>query len=320
MGAVSNVLRRFGIHPAMGWPIDWRRECRMLRRWYLRWWYLHLPLACAIVLAGCSTGKPHVDWQDPSIVFPNRTGSVERAGVFVGIGKGFPGLCPGADYDAKTQQAWVSADRETALLLNDTGVAAGTVANTQAAMLAYNQRLPDDGSGLMTLGFSGHGTLRDRPVNADTLGAKEGGLCFADKVWWASEIAAWVTANFKPCRIEYFADCCHAESNWRAFGAAVTFGYVDNPKGPVTIKLDAPRGWGGQMIQWAGCRQNAYSYGTDPDGGTWTQTIDGVIKLRPNHTRTNLYQAARWLMPTNQVPAWTVYNASSNFIHGVVFQ
>ena len=62
MGAVSNILGRFGIHPAMGWPINWRRECRMLR-----WWYL--PLAC--LLAGCSTGKPHVDWDssEPAWIF-----------------------------------------------------------------------------------------------------------------------------------------------------------------------------------------------------------------------------------------------------------
>ena len=34
----------------------------------LRWWYL--PTACAL-LAGCSTGKPHVDWDssDPAWIF-----------------------------------------------------------------------------------------------------------------------------------------------------------------------------------------------------------------------------------------------------------
>jgi hypothetical protein len=275
-------------------------------------------LAC--LLAGCSTTGNNIPAPDPAIPVPVLTGTVERAGVFVGIGGGMAGDCPGAEFDAKTQQAWVSADRETTLLLNDTGAQAGTVANAQAAMLAKNLRMPDDGSGLLTLGFSGHGALRDRPIDADTLGAKEGGLCFADKVWWASEIAAWVKANLKPCRIEYFADCCHAENNWRAFGSAMTFGWIENPRGPVTIRLDAPIDWQGQMAQWAGCRQNTYSYGTDEDGGTWTQAIDAVIKVRPGHQRFDLFRASAHRMPTNQTPAWTTYNASSNFIHGVVFR
>jgi hypothetical protein len=241
---------------------------------------------------------------------------IVACGVFAGIGMGMAGACPGAEFDAKTQQAWVSADRPTTLLLNKSG----TIAAAKAAMLAYNRRLPDDGSGLMTLGFSGHGTLRDRPVNADTLGAKEGGLCFYDQVWWGSEIAAWVKANLKPCRIEYFADCCHAESNWRALGAAVTFGWVENPRGPVVIKLDAPTDWPGQMAQFAGCRQSTYSYGTADNGGTWTQTLDGVNKLRPNHRRVDLFIAALWLMPANQIPVFTAHNASSNFVTGVVFR
>jgi hypothetical protein len=283
-----------------------------MERWLFGMWASVLFQGTLLVISCSTTGSTPTP--DPAPVAD--TTPIAAAGVFVGIGGGMAGDCPGAEFDSRTQQGWVSANRPTALLLNT----AGTIAAAQAKMLAYNRRLPDDGSGLLTLGFSGHGTLRTRAVNAATLGPKEGGLCFYDRVWWASEIAEWVRVNLKPCRIEYFADCCHAENNWRAFGAAVTFGWVENPRGPVVIRLDAPRGWGGQMIQWAGCRQNAYSYGTDPDGGTWTQTLDGVNRLRPGHTRTNLYQAAWWLMPTNQTPAWTTYNASSNFVHGVVFR
>ena len=62
-------------------------------------------LAC--LLAGCSTGKPHVNYEDPAIVFPTRTGSIERAGLFTGVlstGKyssyDYESLyCPGADVD-----------------------------------------------------------------------------------------------------------------------------------------------------------------------------------------------------------------------------
>jgi hypothetical protein len=144
-------------------------------------------------------------------------------------------------------------------------------------------------------------------------------LCFADGTWWASEIAAWVATNLKPCRIEYFADCCHAESNWRAIGEVVTFGWVDNPRGPVAIRLDAPRGWGGQMIQWAGCRQNSWSYG-DKDGGTWTQTLEEVLTWKKACTRIELFDEGIARMPADQEPVWTTHNANSNFIDGIVFE
>jgi hypothetical protein len=192
-----------------------------------------------------------------------------------------------------------------------------TLAEAQALLLRHGRSLVQDG--LLTVGFSGHGTLRDRKVDVARLGPKEGGLCFADKVWWASEIAAWVRANLPQIRIEYIADCCHAENNWRAFGEAVTFGYVDNPKGPVIVRLDPPAGWPGQMIQFGGCRQLAYSYGT-ATGGTWSGVLNYQNVKTPRASRLAFYAAAEAIMPAEQKPVWTEYNASQAFRNGEVFQ
>ena len=254
---------------------------------------------------------------DPATL-PVRTNAITHAALFVGVSKGYAGACPGSDIDAQTMKTWIRDNREVTVLIDKKA----TLAAVQAALLDANRRLPDDGSGLMTVGFAGHGTLRNRKVDIAKYGVKEGGLCFYDQVWWASDLAAWVTANFKPCRIEFLpADCCHAENNWRAFGEAVTFGFIDNPRGPVVIRLDAPQGWKGQMVQFAGCRQLSYSYGDANAGGTWTQTLDFVIKFSKQPiSRLHLYTESAALMPLEQEPAWTTYNASSNFVNGIVFQ
>jgi hypothetical protein len=145
-------------------------------------------------------------------------------------------------------------------------------------------------------------------------------LCFADRVWWGSEIAAWVSANFPgDIRVGYLADCCHAQSNWKAFAEIATFGYADNPKGPVVIRLDPPANWPGQMIQLAGCRQNAYSYGTEA-GGTFTGVMNYQNVKAPGASWLNFYAEVEALMPADQKPRWDEYNASAEFRNAEVWK
>lgn len=268
-----------------------------------------IAILCAALLIGCASTP------DP-VALPVRTNAITHAALFVGVSKGYAGACPGADIDAKTMKTWIRDNREVTLYLDKNA----TLAAVQAALLDANRRLPDDGSGLMTLGFAGHGTLRNRKANIDKYGPKESGLCFYDQVWWASDLAAWITANFKPCRIEWIPDCCHAQNNWRRIGEVATLGYIDNPTGPVVIRMDAPTNWPGQMAQWAGCRQDSYSYGDASQGGTWTQTLDLLIQMKRDRARIQLFNAAAGMMPDEQTPAWETYNATSNFVHGIVFQ
>lgn len=255
------------------------------------------------MLLGCQTPPAETPVE-------TETTQVERAAVIAGVARGFAGACPGADVDAKMQAGWLQDGRPVAVLVDE----AATIAGAKKAILDAVLRLEPEG--LLTLGFSGHGTLRARRVDAETLGPNEGGLCFYDGVWWASEIAAWVRENIPPIRIEYFADCCHAEGNWRAFARVATFGMVSRPA-PVAIRLDAPKGWAGQMVQWAGCRQNDYSYG-DATGGTWTQTLNRHI--RAGLTRLELFEVARGEMPPEQTPMWSEYRASEEFKSGRVLQ
>jgi len=185
-------------------------------------------------------------------------------------------------------------------------------------ILAANDGMsPDD---LLSVSISGHG-IRRMDASGDEADGWDEGLVLADEVWWDDDIWTFLQ-GLRPCRIELFTDTCHAEGNWRAIGHAVTLDLFRQAPRYVQLDLfdDAPATRSEsllQIIQFAGCREESYSYGT-ASGGTWTQTLNGVryggIKRRA------WYNSTAALMPMNQPPVFSTYNASKEFTNGIAFQ
>jgi hypothetical protein len=239
-------------------------------------------LGCLLVgLVGCATvaqeGTNPVSLPDDGTI---------RMGVCIGLLNISDGSapCPGTDVDAKTVVKWLSG-RPVSLLMDGQA----SIENVKQTIL---QRVSGMGlNDLLTVSVSGHGTQRP-DVSGDEEDGMDEGLVMWDGVWWDDDIWAFI-CTLPPIRLELFTDTCHAEGNWRRLGNLLTFGRGFRPRFvQLELKLDDKRGWGGELIQFAGCREESYSYGA-ADGGTWTQTLDAKLKdgisrippCRPNRHR-----------------------------------
>jgi hypothetical protein len=268
-----------------------------------------------LVLTGCASPEPVADAGEqvtlPPSIAPDDSATIRRA-VCVGVLSTSDGLdCPGCDVDAATVAGWMP-DRPVTLLLDS----AATIAGLKAAIRAANEDMaPGD---LLTVSISSHGTqCPDR--NGDEEDGYDEGVVLFDGTWWDDDIWDFLS-TLRPCRLELFTDTCHAEGNWRKLGRAVTFGFGFQPR---YVQLELNLGdqrrdaWAGQIVQFAGCREDSYSYGAADVGGTWTQTLHR--KLTPGIRRDAWFATAAADMPTRQEPALSVYNASEEFLEGAVF-
>jgi len=282
-------------------------------------------MKCGIILlliglAGCTTGgggniAAPVTVPDSIPPAPEWTVSdgIDRHLVCIGLSTTAEALaCPGADVDAWTVYAW-GHDRQRAILLNSQATRAAVKAMLEAAAKGMG---PED---LLTISTSGHGTRRvDK--DGDEKSGYDSGLVLWDGVWWDDDIWLFLCA-MPPCRVELITDNCYAEGNWRVVGRALTLGLAF-PRQYVQLELPladarAAADWQGQLAQWAGSRDDDYSYGA-PAGGTWTQALDA--KLRYGITRTAFFAAAEKVMPGQQPPVFATYNASPEFLAGAFME
>lgn len=277
-------------------------------------------LTLSLLTAGCLTNNngsnnngSDADTNDTEITISTTNISadgVSRKAVCVGwlnIESG-DAACPGTDVDAKTVFGWCTNMQSRTKLMNS----GATIAKLKAAITEANKGMkPDD---FLLLSVSGHGTYRT-DVSGDEANGKDEGIVAWDDVWWDDDIWSFI-CGLNPCRLLMISDTCHSEGHWRAMIRTLSFNTVFKPSYVVLdLGLDAGRRseWPGQLLQLAGCREESYSYGAEA-GGTWTQTLDAKRSVATSWT--NLFVAARAVMPAEQEPVWTSYNASDNFVRG----
>lgn len=208
--------------------------------------------------------------------------------------------CPGADVDAGIMyRLAVQASGADPVILLD---AAATRTNIIATVTRIARTMTSNDCLVITV--SGHGGQRKDTSGDETDGMDETIVLFDGE--WVDDDVLKLIREFN-IRILLITDTCHSEGNFRFFNPvirAVTLGKYGNRK-PADISGREDR-WPGQLIQFAGCREESYSYGTDA-GGTWTLALKATFK--PGISYRQWFDAAAARMPKNQKPVWVEYGA-----------
>jgi hypothetical protein len=167
--------------------------------------------------------------------------------------------------------------------------------------------------------MSGHGgQIADN--NGDEADKLDETICLWDGQVRDDDVLALIQKLPAGLRVVLINDQCHSEGNFRAFvrkvQRVVSLGKYGKTRAQALVK--ASRGWDGQLIQFAGCRENSYSYGAAA-GGTWTQNL--LSTFNPGFTWRQWFDAAASKMPGNQVPVWVEYgNVGDEFRNGRVLE
>jgi hypothetical protein len=221
---------------------------------------------------------------------------------------GWAGDCPGCDVDAKgLYSLLVSKGFKSTLILNSEA----TWTNVRAKILeaANSLKNKDD---LLVVTMSGHGgQLQDD--NGDEVDGQDETLCLWDGQVRDDEMLKLIR-QFPAIRLMLINDQCHSEGNFRAIlrsvQQTVSLGaWGKRSASPLIDKTGLKRDtadWGGQLIQFAGCREDNYSYGASA-GGTWTQSL--LRKYSDNLTWRGWFDSSIAIMPGNQVPQWVEYGS-----------
>lgn len=267
-----------------------------------------LALLSVMFLAGCSTaGTVAEPVQTELTLAPTNSVStgVQSRAVCIGLTRvdprsydGWDGACPGCDVDAKTLGRYFSSGGiPTTVLLNE----ACTLKNVKVVLASNAARLKAGDA--LIVATSGHGgQVPDK--NGDEADSMDETVCLWDGQWVDDDIMAFLSARIPDgVYVVIITDNCHAEGNFRAFRRAlrkttqlVTLGKYG--KQPV-LRLRAGATEDVRILQFAGCREESYSYSIDAaSGGTWTQTLLAHTQL----TWGAWYAAAAANMPARQQP------------------
>jgi len=265
---------------------------------------------------GCST--PAVD--TPVVVTPPAT--TAGAAICVGLTavdpaayQGWAGDCPGCDEDANGFHLLLnkSLSGGAIFLFNS----AATWKNVQDDVLAAAATLKR--GDLLVVMMSGHGgQLPDD--NGDEADGLDETICLWDGQVRDDEVLKLINKFPAGLRVVLINDQCHSEGNFRSFmrkvQRVVTLGKYGKRKGAVLVK--AKTGWDGQLIQFAGCREASYSYGSST-GGTWSQNL--LSTFSPTLTWRQWFDKAAAKMPSSQVPVWVEYgNITDGFRNGTALK
>lgn len=221
---------------------------------------------------------------------PGPAGDVRRRAVLVGLDRvdpaghgGWEGECPGAVLDvSKTRTALMAQGLRCEVRVNGLATWGGVAdeVRSQAADLCQNE--------LLVLLFSGHGWRAPDVTGTEPDGYTEG-LCFFDRRVSDDEILALIL-SLPPCRVLILSDHCHAAGD----------AFPRSSARPWRIKPHRARAsWGGQVIQFAGCRSEAYSYGS-ATGGTWSGAL--LAAFDPALSYRDWFKRAASRMPSSQTP------------------
>jgi hypothetical protein len=273
---------------------------------------------------GCVTIDPK-----PVEVDAVSVGDFNRVAICVGLTSvdpyrydGWDGDCPGCDVDAKGLYN----------LFASKGFTAKLILNSAARWNFVRSEIINISAGLkpgelLIIAMSGHGgQIKDD--NGDEKDGLDETICMWDGQVRDDEVLKMIGQLPEGIRIVLINDQCHSEGNFRSMVRkvknTVSFGRWGKNNAKPIIDIDAVQkwqrssSWTGQIIQFAGCRESSYSYGS-LTGGTWTQNLLGVYDSKL--TWQQWFDGAKARMPGNQVPVWVEFGGvQDNFRNGPVLQ
>jgi len=274
----------------------------------------------AFGLAGCAT-VPNGGNQSMNGQVIVQNGDPQRVAVCVGLTHvdseaygGWDGKCPGCDVDAKG----------LCKLLTDNGFSTTLILEGKATWRNFKQAVYKASAGLkpgglMVITMSGHGGQMPDD-NGDEPSGQDSTLCMWDGQVRDDEFLRMIQRIPVGTRLVLINDQCHSEGNfrmvWHQVKRGATFGMAGKKMAVPMIrgKQDVDI----QIIQFAGCREANYSYGSGT-GGTWTQNL--LKTYKPELTWRKWFDAAKGIMPSQQVPVWTEYGGvTEQFINGPVLK
>lgn len=171
------------------------------------------------------------------------------------------GGCPGAGVDATRMSNLLSKYGSTTLLLNSQATAASVLAALQEACK----------HDLAIFFYSGHGGRVRNPKAQDGSGYSEH-LCTNNGPLYDHQI--WDVVSKAKGRVVLIFDCCHSATMHRAVAGTPEEYWTP---APFTFEmlcrvLVSSAASGPNILVWAGCPANSYSYGDD-SGGVMTNAI-----------------------------------------------
>jgi len=250
--------------------------------------------------------------------------AVLRRAILIGLPKTEDGLkCPGADIDVRTMRDWFRSDTQIAVL---TGPDASLSHVRETFESACRDLRPQD---LLVIGISSHGTTRpdldgDEPPESE---GRDQGVVLWDAIYWDDDV--WrdlcaprsaddsIGTPLAGFRLALITDTCYSAGNWRSVLSLFTLGLVPPPARQLEfgfMREAQSIEFAGQIIQLAACRSTAYAYGQVGVGGTWIQTLDRCRS--PGGSWHWWFDKSDAMMPANQEPVWSTYNASEAFVNG----
>lgn len=243
----------------------------------------------------------------PAPASPTSGQQVGRACVCVGLtavdpaaNGGWDGPCPGCDIDAIGLRNHVERHGiMNAMLLN----ARATWAGVQAAVYKMASGLVR--GDLLVITISGHGG-QVPDDSGDELDEQDETICLWDGQV-RDDLVLDLLHELPPgLRVVLISDQCHSEGNFRSAvrvaQRAVSMGRWGRREARPLVRR--AQVWDGALLQFAGCREEDYSYGSK-QGGTWTQSL--LAAWREGMTWTEWFDAAKARMPGRQVPVMVEY-------------
>ena len=280
-------------------------------------------VVAALVLAGCVTIPDGGTVSNTEQMI----GASNRVAVCIGLTsvdprayQGWAGDCPGCDIDAKGLYGlFLNNGFSATLMLNS----AATWGGVQTTILDASKRLK--AGDLLVIAMSGHGGQMPDD-NGDEPSGQDSTLCLWNGQVRDDDFLKFIQKLPSGIRIVLINDQCHSEGNfkalWRQVKRGVSLGSAGKKTAVPLIREGLGYSWTSefQLIQFAGCREANYSYGS-ATGGTWTQNLLSAYK--PELTWRQWFDNAEKLMPSQQVPVWTEYPegaVAKEFVNGSVLQ
>lgn len=248
-----------------------------------------LALLCACGCASIGSHKPDIDYPAPggNIVSVH----VGLNGVDPAHYNGWSGRLGGCVNDARG----LAKFSPQPILLLDNGATWGAI---QQAIRVVAQAARQNNATLV-ISISGHGGQIPDDNGDERDGLDETGCFWDGQVRDDRELT--LIASLPPIKIILISDQCHSEGNFRAVTRALGI----TKRKPMRLDDDALRGWGGQLIQFAGCREAGTS-GDTGSNGVWSMALMHAYK--PGQTWRQWFEAAA-ARTSDQVPVWVEYGA-----------
>lgn len=280
--------------------------------------------ALAVGLSGCSTPS-----ENSGVVIaghaPVITAGAQAHAVCAGLTRldpaaydGWDGECPGCDIDARgLGKLCEKTCSHLTLLLNEQATKAGF----EQAILAEAKDLVRGDLLIVTL--SGHGG-QVADTNGDEADGLDETVCLWDGQMVDDHVLEIITKLPPGLRVLLVTDTCHSEGNFRAFvryaKKIVTLGALGQKPRTRPLVRKIARGWDGQLIQLAACREAGVSHGDSTLGGTWTSALTAAFPTAAT-LRAWFDSAKKTVDDERQQPQWVEFgNVTDAFRFSVPLQ